>query len=60
MTKEKAIETLIASAICDRPIFSTVGCDECPAYKREMCDCDFPTNEKVEQAIRVLRNGGIG
>lgn len=52
MTKEKAIETLIASAICYSPIFS---CDECPAYKRELCDCDLPTNEKVEQAIRVLR-----
>lgn len=56
MTKEKAIETLIASAICYRPIFS---CDECPAYKRELCDCDLPTNEKVEQAIRVLRDGGV-
>lgn len=56
MTKEKAIETLIASEICYRPIFS---CDECPAYKRELCDCDLPTNEKVEQAIRVLRDGGV-
>lgn len=33
--------------------------DVCPAYKRELCDCDLPTNEKVEQAIRVLRGGGV-
>lgn len=56
MTKEKAVETLIASAICSSPIFL---CDVCPAYKRELCDCDFPTNEKVKQAIQVLRDGGV-
>lgn len=56
MTKEKAVEILIASAICSSPIFL---CDVCPAYKRELCDCDLPTNEKVEQVIRVLRDGGV-
>lgn len=55
MTKDKAIDTLVALAICDRPIFS---CADCPAWKNELHDCDFPTDEKVRQAIQVLRDGG--
>lgn len=56
MTKDKAIETLVALAICDRPPFL---CADCPAWKEELHDCDFPTNEKVKQAIQVLRDGGV-
>lgn len=52
MTRDEAINTLIALAICDRPIFS---CDECPACEREPHDCNFPTDEKAKQAIRALQ-----
>ena len=55
MTKDKAIETLIAVAICDYPLYA---CEACPRYMAGG-DCKTIANEEVEQAIQVLRGGGM-
>lgn len=51
MSKKEAIEILIAAAICTYPILS---CDFCPRYTGEKGECEYPYNEQVEQAVRVL------
>lgn len=55
MTKDKAIETLIAVAICDYPLYA---CEACPRYMADG-DCKTIANEEVEQAIQALRGGGM-
>lgn len=51
MNKEEAIKTLIAVAICAHPIFS---CGFCPCYTDEKGECEYPSDEQVELAVRVL------
>lgn len=51
MNKEEAIKTLIAVAICTRPILS---CGFCPCYKGNKGECEYPSDEQIEQAVKVL------
>ena len=52
MTREEAIEILIAVAVCDRPILS---CDFCARYKGTGNGCDEPTDKEVEEAVLLLK-----
>ena len=52
MTREEAIEILIAVAVCDRPILS---CDFCARYKGTGNGCDEPTDNEVEEAVLLLK-----
>lgn len=49
--EEEAIKTLIAVAICTRPILS---CGFCPCYTGEKVECEYPSDEQIEQAVKVL------
>ena len=51
MNKEEAIKTLITAAICTHHILS---CGFCPSYTGEKEECEYPSDEQVEQAVKVL------
>ena len=52
MTREEAIEILIAVAVCDRPILS---CDFCSRYAGAKTECKYPTDKEIEQAVLLLK-----
>ena len=52
MTREDAIEILIAVAVCDRPILS---CDFCARYAGIGTHCNHPTDEEIEEAVLLLK-----
>ena len=52
MTREDAIEILIAVAVCDRPILS---CDFCARYAGIGTHCNYPTDEEIEEAVLLLK-----
>ena len=52
MTREEAIEILIAVAVCDRPILS---CDFCARYAGIGTHCNYPTDEEIEEAVLLLK-----
>lgn len=52
MTREEAIEILIAVAVCDRPILS---CDFCARYVGMGTDCTYPSDKEVEEAVLLLK-----
>ena len=52
MTREKAIEILIAVAVCDRPILS---CDFCARYAGIGTQCNYPTDEEIEESVLLLK-----
>ena len=52
MTREEAIEFLIAVAVCDRPILS---CDFCARYAGIGTHCNYPTDEEIEEAVLLLK-----
>ena len=52
MTREEAIEILIAVAVCDRPILS---CDFCARYVGTGNGCDEPTDKEIEEAVLLLK-----
>ena len=51
MTRDDAIEILIAVAVCDRPILS---CDFCARYVGTGNGCDEPTDKEIEEAVLLL------
>lgn len=51
---KKALDTLIAVAVCVRPI---LGCDYCPRDKGTDNTCTFPPDEEIEQAVIFFRGG---
>ena len=52
MTREDAIEILIAVAVCDRPILS---CDFCTRYVGIGTHCNYPPDEEIEEAVLLLK-----
>ena len=52
MTREEAIEILIAVAVCDRPILS---CDFCARYAGIGTHCNYPTDEEIEESVLFLK-----
>ena len=52
MTREEAIEILIAVAVCDRPILS---CDFCARYVGIGTHCNYPPDEEIEEAVLLLK-----
>ena len=52
MTREKAIEILIAVAVCDRPILS---CDFCARYVGMGTDCTYPSDKEIEESVLLLK-----
>ena len=52
MTREEAIEILIAVAVCDRPILS---CDFCARYEGIGTHCNYPTDEEIEESVLLLK-----
>ena len=52
MTREKAIEILIAVAVCDRPILS---CDFCTRYVGMGTDCTYPSDKEIEESVLFLK-----
>ena len=52
MTIEKAIEILIAVAVCDRPILS---CDFCARYVGMGTDCTYPSDKEIEESVLLLK-----
>ena len=52
MTREKAIEILIAVAVCDRPILS---CDLCARYVGMGTDCTYPSDKEIEESVLFLK-----
>ena len=52
MTREEAIEILIAVAVCDRPILS---CDFCARYAGIGTHCNYPTDEEIEESVLLLK-----
>ena len=52
MTREEAIEILIAVAVCDHPILS---CDFCSRYAGAKTECKYPTDKEIEQAVLLLK-----
>lgn len=54
MTREDAIEILIAVAVCDRPILS---CDFCARYVGMGTDCTYPPDKEIEEAVLLLKGG---
>ena len=52
MTREEAIEILIAVSVCDRPILS---CDFCARYVGTGNGCDEPTDKEIEEAVLLLK-----
>lgn len=63
MTKEEAIEILIANTMCD--VEEDYDCHDCPVFKRaggiigfnnEKCH-EFFDKDKVRQAINILTKG---
>ena len=52
MTREEAIEILIAVAVCDRPILS---CDFCARYVGMGTDCTYPSDKEIEEAVLLLK-----
>ena len=52
MTREEAIEILIAVAVCDRPILS---CDFCSRYAGEKTEYKYLTDKEIEQAVLLLK-----
>ena len=51
MTREDAIEILIAVSVCDRPILS---CDFCARYVGIGTDCTYPSDKDIEEAVLLL------
>lgn len=52
MTREEAIEILIAVAVCDRPILS---CDFCARYVGIGTDCTYPSDKEIEESVLLLK-----
>ena len=52
MTREEAIEILIAVAVCDRPILS---CDFCARHVGMGTDCTYPSDKEIEEAVLLLK-----
>ena len=52
MTREEAIEILIAFAVCDRPILS---CDFCARYAGIGTHCNYPPDGETEEAVLLLK-----
>ena len=52
MTREDAIEILIAVAVCDRPILS---CDFCARYVGMGTDCTYPSDKEIEESVLFLK-----
>ena len=52
MTREEAIEILIAVAVCDRPILS---CDFCARYVGMGTDCTYPSDKEIEESVLFLK-----
>ena len=52
MTREDAIEILIAAAVCYRPILS---CDFCARYVGMGTDCTYPSDKEIEEAVLLLK-----
>ena len=52
MTREEAIEILIAVAVCDRPILS---CDFCARHVGIGTDCTYPSDKEIEEAVLLLK-----
>lgn len=52
MTREDAIEILIAVAVCDRPILS---CDFCARYVGMGTDCTYPSDKEIEESVLLLK-----
>ena len=52
MTREEAIEILIAVAVCDRPILS---CDFCARYVGMGTDCTYPSDKEIEESVLLLK-----
>lgn len=52
MTREEAIEILIAVSVCDRPILS---CDFCVRYVGMGTDCTYPSDKEIEEAVLLLK-----
>ena len=52
MTREEAIEILIAVAVCYRPILS---CDFCARYVGMGTDCTYPSDKEIEESVLLLK-----
>ena len=52
MTREEAIEILIAVAVCDRPILSCESCTRCLGMGT---DCTHLTYQEIEKAVLLLK-----
>ena len=52
MTREEAIEILIAVSVCDRPILS---CDFCARYVGMGTDCTYPSDKEIEESVLFLK-----
>lgn len=52
MTREEAIEILIAVEVCDRPILS---CDFCARYVGMGTECQYPADKDIEDAVLLLK-----
>ena len=52
MTREEAIEILIAVAVCDRPILS---CDFCARHVGIGTDCTYPSDKEIEESVLRLK-----
>ena len=57
MTREEAIEILIAVSVCDRPILS---CDFCVRYVGMGTDCTYPSDKEIEEAVLLLKGASKG
>ncbi len=58
MTKQEALDTLVALAVCSD---SRLHCDtDCPFYKEtENGSCDVVFEPKLEEAVKTLKGGQI-
>lgn len=54
MTKQEAVDVLIACAVCSYEVF--IGCDFCPRNGGEK-KCKSPTNTEIREAVVLLRKG---
>ena len=54
MTKQDAVDVLIAAAVCSYQIF--VDCDFCPRNGGEK-RCHAPKNVEIMEAVVLLRKG---
>lgn len=57
MTREEAIEILIAVSVCDRPILS---CDFCKRYVGTKTMCQYPSDKEIEEAVLLLKGASKG